>query len=127
MDLDRYRLIRESLLRLLTAGIEGKNYARLFAEAQKLSSEKEGLENLIEVLYSLLQDILHITTKASGDPLRNTDRPKMLLQVARTLGAAEVTRVAAALGGLEQNLRRNVSRQLSLEAFAIGLSPAQRS
>ena len=126
LDLDRYVRIRDGLLALLEAGIEGRNFAALFAQAQKLSGREETLENLLDVLYSLFQDILHIETKANGEPLRNADRPKTLRQVARWLGARGAMQAMAALENLERNLRRNVPTRLSLEAFAISLAPFRR-
>ncbi len=126
LDLERHREVRDSLLALLQAGLEGKNFEVLFAEAQKLAQAKEGLENLLQVLYSLLQDILHMETKANGEPLQNTDRPKTLLQVSRRLGAGGVARAMATLVTVEKNLRRNVPAQLSLEAFATSLAAARR-
>ena len=123
LDLDHYLAIRDSLLAILRTGVESRNFAGLFAESQKLGRAREGLENLLEVLYSLLQDILHIGTRADGEPLRNADWPKTLMEVARTLGVERVAEAAAALGNMEQNLRRNVPTQISLEAFAVSLGP----
>jgi len=122
LDLEHYLSVRDSLLILLRAGLESRNFAELFAESQKLSREKEGLENLLQVLYSLLQDILHIEARANGEPLRNADRPKTLFEVARSLGVDKLAEAAATLGSLERNLRRNVPAQISLEAFAIRLA-----
>jgi DNA polymerase III gamma/tau subunit len=127
LDLEHYLLVRESLLLILRTGVEGKNFAELFAEAQKLGRAKEGLENLLEVLYSLLQDILHIGTRTNGKPLRNADRPKTLMEAARTLGVERVAQAAAALRTMEKNLRRNVPAQISLEVFAIGCGPIRRT
>ncbi|MBI3894577.1 MAG: DNA polymerase III subunit [Acidobacteria bacterium] len=126
LDLEHYRQIRDSLLTILQAGLEGKNFAALFAETRKLANEKEGLENLLDVLYSLLQDILHIEAKANGESYRNADRPKLLWQVAHSLGVEGVKRVGALLNSMERNLRRNVPTQISLEAFAAGLAPLHR-
>ena len=126
LDLERYRQIRDSLLIILQAGLEGKNFTALFTEARKLASDKEGLENLLDVLYSLLQDILHIEAKANGESFHNADRPKLLWQVARSLGVGGVRQAAALLNQVERNLRRNVPTQISLEAFAISLAPLRR-
>jgi DNA polymerase-3 subunit delta' len=126
LDLERFLRLRESLLAILEAGVEGRNFASLFAQAQKITGREETLENLLEVLYSLLQDILHIETKANGEPLRNADRPRALQQVARLLGAQGAKRAMAALEPLERNLRRNIPSRLALEAFAIGLRPVRR-
>ncbi|OFW15042.1 MAG: hypothetical protein A3H27_13420 [Acidobacteria bacterium RIFCSPLOWO2_02_FULL_59_13] len=125
MDVEHYLKVRDALLDILLAGAERRNFGPLFASIQKLVAEKEGLENLLDVLYSLLHDILHIEAKANGEPLRNVDRPKRLWQVARTLGIGGVQRAAAQISELERNLRRNVSKQLALEAFAISLASAR--
>ena len=126
LDLERYLPIREAWLKVLLAGATRHDFGALFGQIQKLSGEKEGLENLLDVLYSLLHDILHIETKANGEPLRNVDGPKMLWEASRALGAAGVIRGGIALRELERNLRRNVSKQLALEAFAICLAPVRR-
>jgi DNA polymerase-3 subunit delta' len=117
MDVEHYRNVRDALLRMLEAGLVEGSFAAVIAQAQKLSSAKEPLENLLDVLYSLLQDILHIEAKSNGEPLRNVDRPKPLWQVARRLGPAGMTRAVAALRRLEKNLRRNVPVESALEAF----------
>ncbi|MBI4465283.1 MAG: hypothetical protein HY647_11315 [Acidobacteria bacterium] len=124
MDVEHYLKIRDALLGILLAGVEKRNFGALFAEIQKLVAEKEGLENLLDILYSLLQDILHIEVKADGEPLWSVDRPKKLRQVAQALGVEGVLRAATKLNELERNLRRNVSKQLALEAFAVSLAPA---
>ena len=121
MDLRRYLDLRESLLSVLQAGLTKRDFAGLFRQSQKLVQEKERLENLLDVLYSIFQDILHIGTKANGEPLRNADRPKVLQQMARAVGPGTVAAAVAALGNLERNLRRNVSMQIALEAFAVSL------
>lgn len=127
LDLDHYLAIRDSLLVILRTGLERRNFEQLFAEAQKLSRAKEGLENLLEVSYSFLQDILHIGAKAGGEPLRNVDQPKMLMEAARAMDMARVGQAAVWLRNIERNLRRNVPAQVSLEAFAIGLGRSRRT
>ena len=94
----------------------------LFRSAQKLSGKEESLENLAGILYILYQDILHIESKANGEPLRNTDRPKTLMQVAHSLGLDGLRRAAANLATIERNLRRNVPARVSLEALALDLA-----
>ena len=126
LDLERYLRVRESLLAMLASGAEQRDFASLFAHAQKVTGRDETLENLLAVLYSVLQDILHIEAKADGEPLRNADRPRMLKQLARQLGVPGVIQATAALDRLERNLRRNVPTRLSLEAFAMGLAKVRR-
>lgn len=127
LDLDRYVRSRTALIELLQAGAERHDFATFFAQSQKLSGKEENLESLLDVLYSLLHDILHIETKASSEPLRNSDRPKALMQLSRYLGARGVMQVMATLENLERNLRRNVPIRLSLEAVALSLPPARRT
>lgn len=126
MDVERYRHVRDALLAMVEAAVMaegGRGFAAVIAQAQRLAAEKEPLENLLDVLYSLFQDILHIEAKANGEPLRNADRPKPLWQVARKLGPAGVNRAVAVLSHLEKNLRRNPPVEISLEAFAASLMP----
>ncbi|MCH7979762.1 MAG: hypothetical protein IH935_12400, partial [Acidobacteria bacterium] len=126
IDLEHYCQLRDGLLAILRSGMERKNFAELFRQTQKLASEKEKLENLLDVLYSLFQDILHIEARASKEPLRNVDRASVLSQMAGSVGIEEVMRASQALRNLEANLRRNVSAQIALEAFAVSVGPARR-
>ena len=126
LDLDGYFRARESLLAILAAGIQGGDGAAIFSEAQKLTGGKETLENLLAVLYSLLQDILYIEAKPNGEPLRNADRPRLLMQLAQGLGVRGVINAMTALEPLERNLRRNVPSRLALEAFAMSLAKDRR-
>ena len=126
LDLERYLRVRDALLEILAAGIEGRESAALFSQAQKLTGGEETLENLIEVIYSLFQDILHIETKVNGEPLRNTDQPRMLSELARWLGVRGVMKAMTALEEMERNLRRNIPSRLSVEAFAMSLAKARR-
>ena len=98
----------------------------VFQQAQKLSGKEESLENLVGILYILFQDILHIESKANGEPIRNTDRPKTLMQVAHSLGLEGLRQAAANLATIERNLRRNVPARLSLEALALDLAGSNR-
>lgn len=127
LDRDRYLAQRDALLNLLAAGVSGGQFTELINHAQKLSGKEESLENLVEILYILFQDILHIESKANGEPLRNTDRPKTLMQVAHSLGLEGLRRAAANLEVIERNLRRNVPARLSLEAFALDLAGSSRN
>jgi hypothetical protein len=126
LDLEHYAKVRDSLLNLLQAGVEGSNFQKLFTESQKLSGKEETLENSLGVLYSVLQDILHIEAGARGEPLRNADRPGQIRQLARLLGAQGVMQAMTSLAELERSLRRNVPARLSLEAFAVSLAADRR-
>ena len=126
LDLERYVHVRDTLLAILVAGSEGRDYGALFSQSQKLTGSDETLENLLAVLYSLCQDILHIETKGNGEPLRNTDRPQRLVDLARWLGVRGVRATVASLEEMERNLRRNLPSRLSIEAFALSLAKARR-
>ncbi|OFV97320.1 MAG: hypothetical protein A3F68_07185 [Acidobacteria bacterium RIFCSPLOWO2_12_FULL_54_10] len=126
LDLESHLRLRDSLMTILEAGAAANNFSLLFTEVRKIAGEKEGLENLLSVLYSLLQDILHLEARSDGEPLRNSDSPKQLLKLAQIIGVDGVKRAAAALNQVERNLRRNIPIQISLEAFAISLAPQRR-
>lgn len=126
LDRERYLAQRDALLSLLAAGASSGAFTELLNQAQKLSGKEESLENLVEILYILFQDILHIESRANGEPLRNTDRPKTLMQVAHSLGIEGLRKAAASLATIERNLRRNVPARLSMEALALDLAESGR-
>jgi hypothetical protein len=126
LDLERFLRLREALLAILVSGAERRDFAALFSQAQKATGGNESLENLLDVIYSVLQDILHIEAKANGEPLRNADRPRILKHLARQLGVPGTLDAAASLHRLERNLRRNIPTRLSLEGFAVGLAKVRR-
>lgn len=126
LDLAESKRLRGELLGLLRDGLEARNYSSLFARTQSLAQAKdERLEDLLGSLYGLLQDLMYlVAARESGvtpRPLRNVDLEKDIAALATRVDWSWLVRAALRLDELDSLLRRNINRQIALEALAVSL------
>ncbi|MGH9787704.1 MAG: ATP-binding protein [Candidatus Acidiferrales bacterium] len=134
LDLDLYQELRGHALALARAALAddfspmqlfeasstlaGK--AARFEEDEPALEGRKGFEISLDILYSLLTDIVYLKVGVPDVGLRHPD----LLGELRSLGErASWARLARAVGGLDEiwsRQRRNLNRQLALEAWAFG-------
>jgi len=131
MDLEESRRLRGELLALLCEGIEQRSFTDLFARTQSLAQARgEKLEKLLGLLYSLLHDVLYLVvsreTGAAPRPLRNLDLEKELGGIARQVDWEWLARAGARLDRVDTLLRRNINKQVALEALAVSLGRGRR-
>ena len=123
-DLDESKRLRKLGLRLLELSIDGKSYHEIFAAtAQLAKQEKESFENIIEVFYSLLTDLLEFSVNSKHPSLRNPDLRRELEALGKKVDLGWVIRSVAGFDELSGRLRRNVGRQLGLDAVSVSMSP----
>jgi DNA polymerase-3 subunit delta' len=120
LDLDAARKQRRDAaewLGSLAGRVGGKpNYEDVMARTEGLARGEDNLETVVAVLYSLVEDLLHL--QAGRPPLRNVELESLLRPLSSRLDWAWITRASARLDTLQRNLRRNANRQLALEALA---------
>ena len=122
MDLAESRRIRGELLALLTFSLRPRDFDQFFERTARLAKgEKENFENLLDMLYSFLNDVLSLKTYPSGSGLRNTDFRDILEGLAKEVSLGWIQRATGELDQIGKGLRRNVNRQLALEAMFLGL------
>ena len=139
IDLDVYLASRQDALILLrtalrepgvpadrssSAGWE-PDYSALFHATESYRAGADGQEktiNLLRALGSLIEDLLLIV---SGAPqlIRNLDIEAELTRLAQGLSVDWIDNAAHALVQVEQGMRRNLLRSLSLDAMAVSLDP----
>jgi DNA polymerase-3 subunit delta' len=119
IDLVESTRLRQTLLRMLEQSVAGEKYQEIFAAtAQLAKQEKESFENILGLLYSLFTDLLEVSEgRKSGFP-RNPDLSRELESLGKKVDWKWVLRATQSLDELEGRLRRNVSRQLGLDALA---------
>jgi DNA polymerase-3 subunit delta' len=123
IDLVESRRIRGLLLELLERSVSGEKYSEIFAStAQLAKQEKESFENILGLLYSLLTDLLEVSEGRKSSFPRNPDLSRELESLGRKVDWTWVLRATQGLDTLETRLRRNVSRQLGLDALAGSLA-----
>jgi DNA polymerase-3 subunit delta' len=139
LDLGVYLASRQDALVLLRTALREPDYSQLFHATESYRAGADGQEktlNLLRALGSLIEDLLLIV---AGTPqlIRNLDIEAELTRLSQEipLGAKAsgqipglessldwIDSAARALVQVEQGMRRNLLRSLSLDAMAVGLS-----
>ncbi len=123
LDLAESTRRRRDALQLVEQAIAGKKFGDIFAlTAQLGKDEKESFENLIEVFYSLFNDLLQL---AHGPANSNLQNPDLRAELTGLSARAELEWLAGAVAHLDElqgRVRRNVSRQLALDSMAARLA-----
>jgi DNA polymerase-3 subunit delta' len=124
LDLEESTRLRRQVLRLIELGVEGKNYNEIFAAtAQLAKQEKESFENIMELFYSLVTDLLEFSVNSKNSSLRNPDLRRELEALGKKVDLGWVIRSVAGFDELSGRLRRNVGRQLGLDAVTVSMAP----
>ena len=119
---------RSNGLKILARAARGQEFAQLFALTNAISKDREvSFEEQLSVFYSLLCDLLELSSGIPSPQLRNLPLRKDLDAVAKQIDIRWVMRALRGLDQVAAGARRNLNRQLGLDAFAAGLSPALSS
>ncbi len=124
LDLEGARELRRDLVAWLgaaiTSGTAERNLDDLLNRTESLArGSEERLETLLEALYGLLEDILHLSL---GRPvLENLELEGPLRRLARRVDWNWLEHAAARLDLLRRELRRNINRQMALDSLAASL------
>jgi DNA polymerase-3 subunit delta' len=123
LDLAESAARRRDALRLIEQAAGKGKAADLFALTARLGKEeKDTFENLLEVLYSLLNDLLELAYSPRNCKLRNPDLCAELQALSPQTHLAWLLRAVAQLDELHLLARRNVGRSLGLEALVAALA-----
>jgi len=124
MDVETASAQRKNALRILERAARGQGFAQLFAETSALAKDRDSsFEEQIAVFYGLLTDLLELTSKMDEPILRNAPLAKELEALSKSIDPAWVARAVAGFDELHAGARRNLNRQLGLDAVAAALAP----
>jgi DNA polymerase-3 subunit delta' len=122
LDLEESARLRRSVLELIEQGVNGEKFAGIFAAtAQLAKQEKESFENILGLFYSLVTDLLEFSQGPKSSLPRNPDLRRELEMLSKKVDLEWVLRATHGLDILESRLRRNVGRQLGLDAYVASL------
>jgi len=124
IDLAAYLTSREDALIILRTALRDPDYSALFHATESYRAGADGQEktvNLLRALSSLVEDLLLMV---AGTPalIRNIDIAAELSRLSEDLTVDWIDSAARALVQVEQGMRRNLLRSLSLDALAVGLA-----
>lgn len=122
MNLEESTRLRKSVLRLLEQAVTGEKYGEIFAATSQLAKqEKESFENILRLFYSLLTDLLEFSQGSKSCRPRNPDLKRELENLGKRIDFQWISRATLGLDQLEGGLRRNIGRQLGLDAYTASL------
>lgn len=123
MDVEATAHRRRSALRILERAAQGQGFAQLFSETSALAKDRDSsFEDQIGIFYGLLTDLLEITAKIKEPALRNAPLAKELQSLSKSVDSAWVLRAIAGFDELYAGARRNLNRQLGLDALSASLA-----
>ena len=124
MDVAATADARRNALRILERAAQGQGFAQLFSGTSAIAKDRDSsFEEQIGVFYGLLTDLLELTSKVKAPVLRNAPLAKELEFLSKSVDSAWVLRAIAGFDELYAGARRNLNRQLGLDALAASLSP----
>ena len=126
IDAAAYQKRREAMLALLGAAA-GAPFGELIRHTEAIArSKQEKLELQLDTLYDLLRDLLHLIQGAPSTPLANEDIRGELAALASQVDFRWLEDALAQADELDHLARRNIQKQIALEAFAIASREAAR-
>lgn len=121
LDLGAHDERREAMLYLLAAGAGRVSFADLLGKLEPIARARDTtIDVLTPVLAGLLQDVMRLRIGGPRE-LINSDLEGRLAQLAERVDFDWIGRALDALDELEGLRRRNVQKQIALEALAVNL------
>jgi len=124
MNVEKEAQRRRDALKILDSASRGEGFGQLFAQTAALAKDREiSFEEQLSVFYSLLCDLLEITSGIGSPQLRNAALRKELESIGIRANLDWVMRAIRGLDEISGGARRNLNKQLGLEAVAADLAP----
>jgi len=123
LDLEATARLHRDALAILERSVELRGASDLFAATTALSKSQEiAFENVLEVFYSLLTDLLDLSSSSTKKVLRNPALRRELETLSKRIDAAWIRKAVDGFDVLHARTRRNINRSLGLDAVAISLA-----
>jgi DNA polymerase-3 subunit delta' len=125
IDLAVYDRRRAAMLSLLEAAAGAASFASWTAYTESAAARQEKLDPLLRTLYGLLEDVLIL--QQGGGRIRNPDVREQLGAMAARVSFAWLRRAVAKVDELAELVRRNIQKNIALDALVIELRAETRA
>lgn len=123
LDLIAVAKLHRDALTILERSADGRGVSDLFAATAALAKSQEiAFENVLEVFYSLLTDLLDLSSTSTKKVLRNPALRRELETLSKKIDVIWIQKAVAGFDVLHSRTRRNINRSLGLDAVAISLT-----
>lgn len=122
-DLGVYRQERKTLIELLELIAGGENRFRILKAAEYLGKkERDEFEKQLDLMASLLRDLLRLAAGEDAASIANIDAADRLIPLAGRIGLSRILAWAERFDELRASLRVNVNRVIATEALLLSLT-----
>jgi DNA polymerase-3 subunit delta' len=121
MDVERMFELRKQALKLLQLAATEKLSLLFGLTNQITKKDAVPFESLLDALYSVLADLLELTSRKTGIELRNPGLRKEMQELAGIVDTAWVALAVRGVDRLAAGQRRNLNRQLGLDSLGLSL------
>jgi len=123
IDLDAYLSSRRDALVILNTALRDPDHSLLFQATERYRGGADGQEKTISLLRTLARLLEDLLLVIAGAPqlVRNVDLRTELERLASGITTGWIANAAQSLNDVEQGMRRNLLRSLSLDAMAVSL------
>ncbi len=119
VDLEVFDRGRAGMLSLLEAASGGAPFESWLRYAESPAARQDRLEDMLRILYLLLEDLLLLRYGADG--IRNTDLRQPLEALARRVSFLWLRRAVEKVDELAALVRRNIQKSIALDAIVVEL------
>jgi DNA polymerase-3 subunit delta' len=121
LDLASYDRGRAGMLALLQAAAGAAPFEQWLKYTESAAARGDRLEDLLRILYLLLEDVLLLRYAADG--IRNADLRAELEALSRRVSFAWLRRAVEKVDELAGLVRRNIQKGIALDALLLSLRP----
>jgi DNA polymerase-3 subunit delta' len=124
LDLETYLASRQDALIVLKTALKEPDHSQLFRVTETYRAGADGQEKTVSLLRALGSVVEDLLLMVAGTPalVRNVDIQQELERLAQGLTVDWIDGAARALVQVEQGMRRNLLRSLSLDAMAVSMA-----
>src|SRR5215475_12413471 len=111
INIDAATRRQQSVLRILERAVRGQGFSQLFAETSALAKDREdSFESQLTIFYSMLTDLLELSSGVKQPLLRNPTFRKDLELLSRNIDSRWAIRAVLELDEVSLGARRNLNR-----------------
>src|SRR5882672_10081620 len=123
LDVEATAKLQRDALTVLERAAELRGVSDLFASTSALAKSQEiAFDNVLEVFYSLLTDLLDLSCSSSKKMVRNPALRRELETLSKKVDLTWIAKAVEGFDALHSRMRRNINRSLGLDAVAISLA-----
>lgn len=123
-DLEQIRGRRSSMLTVLEAAVSTGNVASMFRVSDEMNEarNKDGFEDYLEILESLIHDLWTITVMNGSGRIVNSDIVEILSRLAKDARRSELEQWLERIESIRQDLTVNINRKVASDALFVSMA-----